>query len=77
MLFARRPRDRVVSTPVLVLGAEKDATFPAFDVARTAAAFGVEAEIFPDMAHDMMLEPGWREVADRIMRWAAELSYPT
>lgn len=74
MLFAPRPRGGSVSTPVLVLGAANDAIFSVSDVVRTAATFGVDAEIFPDMAHDMMLEPGWREVADRIMRWATDLS---
>ena len=28
-----------------------------------------EAEIFPDMGHDMMLEPGWQAVAERIDGW--------
>ncbi len=28
-----------------------------------------QAVIMPNMAHDMMLEPGWQSVADRIVAW--------
>ena len=35
-------------------------------------AYGTTAEVFPGMAHDMMLEPGWRAVADRILGWLGE-----
>ena len=34
--------------------------------------YGTEAEIFPNMAHAMMLEPGWRAVAERICGWLEE-----
>ena len=56
-------------TPVLVLGAERDAVFPVETTRRIAAAYATEAMIFPDMAHDMMLEPGWERVADAIVDW--------
>ncbi len=56
-------------TPVLVLGAERDAIFPIETTRRIAAAYATEAIIFPDMAHDMMLEPGWERVADAIVDW--------
>lgn len=55
-------------TPVLVLGAQKDAIFPVETQRRIAEAYGTEAVIFP-MAHDMMLEPGWENVADAIAGW--------
>ena len=38
----------------------------------TARAYGTKAEIFPDMAHDMMLEASWQQVADRMLSWLAE-----
>jgi hypothetical protein len=38
----------------------------------TARAYGVSAEIFPGMAHAMMLEPDWRKVADRMLDWLEE-----
>ena len=31
-----------------------------------------ELEFFPNMAHDMMLEPGWQKVAERIIAWLKE-----
>lgn len=61
-----------VKTPLLVLGAEKDTVIAPRDVHATARAYGVKAEIFPNMAHDMMLEAGWRTVAERILAWLKE-----
>lgn len=55
--------------PVLVLGAERDALFAPLMIEATARTCGVAAEIFPGMAHAMMLEPDWRKVADRILDW--------
>lgn len=55
---------------MLVLGAENDRGFSVAEQHATARAYGTEAEIFPDMAHVMMLEPGWKLVADRILSWA-------
>lgn len=61
-----------VKTPLLILGAEKDTVIAPRDVHDTARAYGVKAEIFPNMAHDMMLEKGWKSVADRILNWLKE-----
>lgn len=58
-----------LKTPVLVLGAESDAFVFRGGLEATAATYGTEAEIFPNMAHAMMLEPGWRAVAERICGW--------
>ncbi|BBX95653.1 alpha/beta hydrolase [Mycobacterium lacus] len=57
--------------PMLVLGAEHDAIVSERQIRRTAAVYGADAQIFPDMGHDMMLEPGWRAVAERIDGWLA------
>ena len=70
--FLQLPRTQKVATPMLVLGAQNDTIFPVNKVQATARAYGVTAEIFPDMAHDMMLEAGWRSVADRIITWLRE-----
>jgi hypothetical protein len=35
----------------------------------TARAYRTEAEFFPNMGHNMMLEPGWAAVAERIHNW--------
>jgi pimeloyl-ACP methyl ester carboxylesterase len=61
-----------VKAPMLILGAEKDTVIAPRDVHDTARAYGVKAEIFPNMAHDMMLEAGWKSVAERILKWLQE-----
>ncbi len=74
MMALRFPRaGRVRGTPMLVLGANNDNVFSTGEVRATARAYGVEAKIFPDMAHDMMLEAGWQDVADVIIEWLREL----
>ena len=55
--------------PALVLGGELDAFFAPAAMESTARMRGVKAEIFPGMAHAMMLEPAWQRVADRIVDW--------
>jgi pimeloyl-ACP methyl ester carboxylesterase len=77
MMALRFPRaGRVRGTPVLVLGAADDIVFRPAEVKATARAYGVEAEIFDEMAHDMMLEAGWQDVADRIIDWLREVQAP-
>ncbi len=61
-----------IKAPVLVLGAERDTIFTTDEVEATARAYGTKAEIFPDMAHDMMLEASWQQVAERITVWLKE-----
>jgi pimeloyl-ACP methyl ester carboxylesterase len=61
-----------VRAPLLILGAERDTVIPPGEVHAIAKAYGVQAKIFPGMAHDMMLEPGWRSVATRILQWLQE-----
>jgi pimeloyl-ACP methyl ester carboxylesterase len=67
--FLRLPRPRRVKTPLLVLAAENDRVFSVAEERATARAYGTEAIVFPNMAHDMMLEKGWKDVADRILEW--------
>ena len=59
---------RRVSGPLVVMGAERDQMVGRTEVEMTAKAYGVEPIIAPDCAHDMMLDLGWRRVADRIVR---------
>jgi len=68
-LILNRPRPDRVTTPLLVLGAEQDRVHGRKEVQATARAYGSEAEFFPDMGHNMMLEPGWATVAERIHTW--------
>jgi len=66
--MVRRVKTRRVNTPVLVLGAVRDGFVSPGEVRATARAYGTEPEFF-DMGHNMMLEPGWADVAARIHAW--------
>jgi hypothetical protein len=66
------PIKRRIDVPLLVLGAASARCFLAFTVRATARAQGTEPEFFPDVGHDMMLEPGWAAVAERIHRWLVD-----
>jgi pimeloyl-ACP methyl ester carboxylesterase len=59
--------------PLLVLGAARDAFFPPPMVEATAGLHGVDAEIFADIAHAMMLEMAWQTVAARIAQWLEQV----
>jgi pimeloyl-ACP methyl ester carboxylesterase len=63
------PRPKRVTTPLLVLGADDDGAHTRKEVLATARAYRTEAEFFPTMGHNMMLEPGWTAVAERIDTW--------
>ena len=69
MLGLGLPHPQRVKTPMLVLGAENDAVFSVKEVEATAVAYNTQAHIFPNMAHDMMLEAGWPAVAGVILAW--------
>lgn len=76
MLLVSLPRPRRIrrigQPPLLVLGAAHDHVFAPGEITATARAFGTTATIVPDIAHDMMLEPGWQGVADTIIAWLRE-----
>jgi pimeloyl-ACP methyl ester carboxylesterase len=66
-------RTKKIKTPLLIIGAAEDTViFPEL-VEDTARIYGTQAEIFPDMAHDVMLEAGWEKVAKRILEWLEEI----
>ena len=73
MMLFKLPNPAKVSTKILILGAEDDAIFLPDEMEATAAAYNQKPEIFKGMAHDMMLENKWQMVADRIMKWLAEV----
>jgi pimeloyl-ACP methyl ester carboxylesterase len=56
-----------VTTPVFVFGGDNDSLFYPDDIEATARAYGRWAKILPGVAHDMMLEAKWREVAQCIL----------
>jgi alpha-beta hydrolase superfamily lysophospholipase len=65
----RRVKTKRVNTPMLVLGALDDGMVTNAEVRATAQAYRTEAELFAGMGHNMMQEPGWIGVAERIDRW--------
>jgi pimeloyl-ACP methyl ester carboxylesterase len=65
----RRVRTTRVDTPMLVLGAADDGMVTNAEVRATARAYNTEAEFFAGMGHNMMQEPGWVSVAERIQAW--------
>jgi pimeloyl-ACP methyl ester carboxylesterase len=69
MLWLNLPKPQLVTAPLLVLGAEDDVCFTQQEVLLTAATYKTEAEFFPNMSHDVMLDPGWAAVAERIHAW--------
>jgi pimeloyl-ACP methyl ester carboxylesterase len=63
-----RPHPERVRVPTLVLGARRDTIITHAEVTATAAAYRTTPALFPT-AHDMMLDGGWQDVADHILRW--------
>jgi pimeloyl-ACP methyl ester carboxylesterase len=63
----RLPRDHGV--PMLVIGGGRDTFFSAGLSRDIARHYDAEYELFPDLAHALMLETGWQPVADRLLTW--------
>ncbi len=73
MLFSALPKPEKISTPLFILGAQKDTIFTVSEIEATARAYKTEAEFMPNMAHDMMLEENWQQAAKRIRKWMDSL----
>lgn len=67
--FFDLPQPRRRQTPLLVLGSADDAVFTVDELKATASDYRVQPVIFSNIAHDMMLDAHWREVADCINNW--------
>jgi len=63
------PSTPMLDLPVLVIGAENDAFVFEGAVKATADTYRAEMEMFPGMAHAMMLEREWEAVAERMLTW--------
>jgi alpha-beta hydrolase superfamily lysophospholipase len=72
MVLFSLPDPKRIQTPLLVLGAADDHNFSPAEIEATARAYQAPYELFPNMAHDMMLEKGWESVAARIAAWLDE-----
>ena len=70
MCLLKLVRTQRVTTPMLVLEGT-DIGWGTRPARENARAYRTEAEFFPDMGHNMMLEPGWQAVAERIDGWLA------
>ncbi|ULP46321.1 alpha/beta hydrolase [Mycolicibacter virginiensis] len=71
-MLLKTARPKRITTPLLVLGAEHDGCITFKATRALARACGTDAEIFAGMGHNMMLEPGWDAVAQRIHGWLGE-----
>jgi pimeloyl-ACP methyl ester carboxylesterase len=75
MLLFNLPRPKKVpQTHMLVVGGTEDAIFTVQEFEKTAKAYNADIKIYPGMTHDMMLEPGWETVAERIAGWLAAIT---
>jgi pimeloyl-ACP methyl ester carboxylesterase len=72
---SRLPEADLVTTPMLVLGARDDGSRVDGDASAVAKLYQADVEIFPDMGHVMMLEPGWQAAAESIDRWLVGHGY--
>ncbi|MEI6254439.1 MAG: alpha/beta fold hydrolase [Mycobacteriaceae bacterium] len=69
--LVKLPKPDRVRAPMLVLGALEDGAVTPDEVRATARAYRAEPVFFPGMGHNLMLEPGWPTVAQRIDDWLA------
>jgi pimeloyl-ACP methyl ester carboxylesterase len=72
ILLGLCPPDPITDTPLLVMGAANDSAISSNEVEATARRHNTQAEIFPNIAHNMMLETSWQAVANRILGWLGE-----
>lgn len=66
------PDAKKITAPLLVVGAENDVLIKPEKMEKTARGLNADFKIFPRMAHDMMLERGWRDVAGFVADWLGE-----
>ena len=58
-----------ITSPMLVLGGEHDATVTPDAICDTAKVYNAPCHIFNGMGHNLMLEPNWVEVAEYMVNW--------
>jgi pimeloyl-ACP methyl ester carboxylesterase len=74
-LLTNKLRPERVKTPLLIIGAGNDTLITPDQVEYTAQSYKLSALILPDLAHDMMLDPNWQVVADRMLAWLTEQGF--
>ncbi len=73
MLGFNLVKSKLIETPLLILGGEKDRAIPLKVLKLTAKKYGVTPVIFNNMGHNMMLTPDYKKVADEIDIWIKQL----
>jgi pimeloyl-ACP methyl ester carboxylesterase len=58
--------------PVLALAGELDVVHPPATVRQTAERIGADYQMVPGMSHWLPGEPGWQDVAERVLVWLSE-----
>jgi pimeloyl-ACP methyl ester carboxylesterase len=61
-----------LSMPALAVVGDRDVVHPPATVRQTAERIGASVQIMPGMSHWLPGEPGWEDVADRVLRWLRE-----
>ena len=69
--LVKLPRPDRVRAPMLVIGALEDGAVTPEEVRATARAYRTQPLFFAGMGHNLMLEPEWATVAQRIADWLA------
>ena len=69
LLCIRPDRARIRGASLLVLGGGRDYFIRPPAIRRTADAYGAESRILPGVAHDIMLDTGWRQAAEAMLEW--------
>ncbi len=74
MMGLALPKPGKTDAPVMVCAGSEDALFTVREAHKTAEAYGVTAQIFDGLPHDMMLHPRWQEPARAIARWLEDVT---
>lgn len=69
VLLLKLPRRPKPGSPLLVMGAGNDNVIHKWEVRSLARAHSTEANIIPNIAHDMMIDTRWQAAADEVLGW--------
>ena len=69
LMYIRLDRARIRGVPLLVLGGGRDYFIRPSAIRRTAEAYDAECTSLPGVAHDLMLDAGWRQAAEAMLEW--------
>ena len=61
-----------ITAPVFAAAGGKDLVHPPATVRQTAKKYGASVQVFDEMSHWLVGEPGWEDVADACLSWLGE-----